>query len=125
MKGIYVALIAAGTGMLGFLIGGGLGVFGGLVGGGSAGVMVGGVAGMCIPVETAVTERMITTAQVEQLGQQAGQKLLQTNPELAATILKLIPDNVPVKVTNAASGDANPICEAFLVQMKQGVQSSR
>jgi hypothetical protein len=109
MKPIYVFLIALGTGILGFLAGGGLGLFGG----GVAGAIAGAAGGMCVLVDTAVAEKVLTEAEVEKLGSQIGQKFRQKqgNPEITET------NSSQLTITSSS-----PICEKFLNNVKQGVR---
>jgi hypothetical protein len=71
MKAIYVILIAASTGIAGFLAGGGLG----LAGGAAAGNIVGGVAGACLTVDTATKMQLLTPEQAEKIGVEMGKAL--------------------------------------------------
>jgi hypothetical protein len=68
MKVIYVILIAAGTGIVGFIAGGGLGWLTGIVAGTAAGNFTGGVAGACMAVDIAAQLQMLTPQQAEKIG---------------------------------------------------------
>lgn len=75
MKPIYVALIAIASALFGGLIGAGLG---GVVGGAtSAGAFreVGLEAGVCSTVETAKAQKLLTSAQADQLKTQSTARL--------------------------------------------------
>lgn len=107
MKPIYVFLIALGTGILGFLSGGGLGLVGGSV--------AGAVGGMCVTIDTAVAEKLLTEAEVEKLGMRIGENFrtqAQQNP------------NVKITVTDSNELTVDPsstTCDRFLNRVKQGL----
>lgn len=63
MKLIYVALVALGSGMVGFIAGGGMGLLGGITAGGWTGGIVGTATGMCRTVDTATELELLTPAQ--------------------------------------------------------------
>ena len=71
MKPIYVILISLGTGIIGFIAGGGLGFAGGATTGG----FVGGAGGMCLVIDTATKQGMLTPAQAEKLGTEIGKNI--------------------------------------------------
>ncbi|MGF1499639.1 MAG: hypothetical protein ACFB8W_22870 [Elainellaceae cyanobacterium] len=75
MRPIYTALIALGTGMVGFLAGGGLGLVQGGLGGTVVGVALGTASGMCTPIEAALEEQILIPAQVEEIAAKVGQNL--------------------------------------------------
>ncbi|NJO78835.1 MAG: hypothetical protein HC827_10115 [Cyanobacteria bacterium RM1_2_2] len=75
MKLIYVALIAVGTGIVGFVTGGGLGLWGGTIAGGFAGGAIGGATGACMTVDAATTLGILTPDQAEEIGVKLGQDL--------------------------------------------------
>jgi hypothetical protein len=112
MKTIYVVLIALGTGLVGFLTGGGLGLFGG----GAAGAVAGAVGGMCVTVDTAVAQKLLTEAEVEQLGTRMGKNFrakAKQNPNIEITTT----DSDKLKLDPAST-----LCERFLNQVKLGLQ---
>lgn len=75
MKLIYVALIALGTGITGFVAGSGLGLWGGATAGGLAGGVIGSATGACMTVDAATTLGILTPDQSEKIGAKMGQDL--------------------------------------------------
>lgn len=112
MKPIYVFLIALGTGILGFLAGGGFG----LVGSGVAGSVLGYVTGMCSVVDTAVSQGIITQTKAEQLGTTIGERIHQKNPDLKVTTNQ---------DQNLTINSSSPVCNKFLTNVKQGLETSK
>lgn len=102
VKPAYVALIAFGTAVLGFLAGGGLGLLGGTV----AGAFTGAGAGACATAQTAVDAKLLTETQADELGQRVGKRLLASNPKLQGSDIKVSSDD--------------PFCTKFLDQVRRG-----
>lgn len=86
MKRIYIALIAAGTGIAGFAAGSGLGLLGGVTTGGVAGGVIGSATGACMTIDAATELKMLTPDQAEKIGVKLGEKLGTKSTEAAGNI---------------------------------------
>ena len=78
MKPIYIALIAFGAAVFGFVGGVGLSLLGGL-----RETTVMRMAGMCMPVETALSAGLLTQVEAEALAISIGQEIQEHHAELA------------------------------------------
>ena len=113
MKPIHIALIAFGAAVFGFVGGVGLSLLGGL-----RETTVMRMAGMCMPVETALSAGLLTQVEAEALATSIGQEINEHHAELANTF-KDVQDVENSKHIN------DDFCTGFLSKVVQTVSFIR